>query len=441
MPTPHIVIIGGGFGGLTVARAMAREPVRVTLVDRRNHHLFQPLLYQVATAALSPSDIAEPLRGILGDQKNAQVLKAEVTAIDPDARTITTHGGRVIAYDTLVVAAGAVSSYFGHDDWEAHAPGLKTIGDALNIRHRTLDCFEWAEWAESDAERRRLLSFVVVGGGPTGVEMAGAIQEIACQMLVRDFRHIDPDLVSVTLVEGQDVLTPFPEVLRRKARAQLEGLGVKVHLGEMVEEVGADFVQVGGRRIEAGTLIWAAGVRAAPVADSLGGPQDRGGRVQVAPDLSLPGHPEVFVIGDMAHVETDGGGTVPGVAPAAIQMGRFVADAIRNDRKGKPRGTFRYTDKGNLATIGRSRAVADLPGGIRMSGFPAWVLWVFVHLMTLVGHRNRLVVFVKWALAWVTFDRSSRLLWRDEQVLLQRKSEDEPSHAEQTIERVKTPAR
>ena len=434
MPAPHVVIIGGGFGGLSVARGLAREPVRITLIDRRNHHLFQPLLYQVATAALAPSDIAEPLRGILGHQKNAEVLKAEVTGIDPAARTVTTLGGRVLAYDTLVVAAGAVSSYFGHDDWEDHAPGLKTIGDALDIRHRTLDCFERAEWADSDAERRRLLSFVVIGGGPTGVEMAGALQEIACQMLARDFRHIDASSVSVTLVEGQDLLTPFPDALRKKARAQLEGLGVHVHLGEMVEEVGADFVQVGGRRIEAGTIIWAAGVRAAPVADTLGGPQDRGGRIEVAPDLTLPGHPNVFVIGDMAHVVADGGGSVPGVAPAAMQMGRFVAACIRADRTGAPRGTFRYTNKGNLATIGRSRAVADLPGGIRMSGFPAWVLWVFVHLMTLVGHRNRLVVFLKWALAWVTLDRSSRLLWRDEQALLQ--GEEAARHAQHAAERL-----
>lgn len=418
MSRPQVVVIGGGFGGLAVTRALRRAPVQVTLIDRRNHHLFQPLLYQVATAALAPSDIAEPLRGILGDQDNASVLKAEVTSVDRDERVVRTRDGRAIRYDHLVVAAGAVTSYFGNAAWEAHAPGLKTIGDALDIRHRTLDCFERAEWADSEAERRRLLSFVVVGGGPTGVEMAGAIQEIACQMLARDFRHLDTDLVSVTLVEGVDVLPPFPEGLRAKARAQLEGLGVHVRLGDLVTDVGEGYVELGDERIEAGTVIWGAGVRAAPLADALGGPQDRGGRVQVSPDLSLPGHPEIFVIGDMAHVEQEGGGTVPGVAPAAIQMGRFVAEAIQGDARGRPRGVFRYVDKGNLATIGRSRAVADLPGGLRLSGFPAWVLWVFVHLMTLVGHRNKLVVFLKWALAWVTFDRSSRLLWRDEQALL-----------------------
>lgn len=414
MSRSHVVVLGGGFGGLSTIQALRGRGHRITLVDPRNHHLFQPLLYQVASAALAPSDIAEPLRGILSNRPDVEVRRARAERIDVEARLVHLDDGATLSYDQLVVAAGAVTSYFGHDRWAAHAPGLKSLGDALDLRHRLLNAFERAEWTDDPDARRRLLTFVVVGGGPTGVEVAGAIREIACQTLAPDFRHVDLHAVRVVLVEGRDVLGPFPDDLRASAKAQLERLGVEIRTGTNVADVGDGWVQLGDERLEAGTIVWAAGVQAAPVAATVQAEHDRAGRVVVQPDLSLPGHPEVFVIGDMAHVATDDGGTVPGVAPAALQMGQHVAACLRADAAGRPRPVFRYVDRGSLATIGRSRAVASLPFGLHLTGWIAWVIWVFVHLMTLVGHRNRVVVFLKWAWAWVTNDRSSRLLWRDE---------------------------
>lgn len=416
MERPKVVVIGGGFGGLAAVRGLRRAAVDVTLVDKRNHHLFQPLLYQVATAGLAPSDIAEPLRAILADQRNVDVVLGEVVDVDRAGRAVLLADGRRLPYDHLVVAAGATTTWYGHEDWAAHAPGLKTIGEALSIRHRILGAFERAEQTADPVERRRLLTFVVAGGGPTGVEMAGAIREIALGALASEYAHIDPRSARVILVEGApSVLMPFPPRLRDAARRQLEQLGVEVRTGERVEAVAADHVVLGDDRIEAATVVWAAGVRGVPLAAALSEDLDRAGRVPVAADLSLPGHPEVFVIGDLAHVEDGAGGTVPGVAPAAIQMGTHAARAIRADLARRARRPFRYVDRGSLATIGRVRAVAHL-GPLKLAGLPAWVLWVFVHLMTLVGHRNRAVVFVKWAWAWATWDRSSRLLWQDEVV-------------------------
>lgn len=410
----RVVIIGGGFGGLATARALRREPVEITLIDRRNHHLFQPLLYQVATAGLAPTDIAEPIRGILAKQRNATVRLAEAAAIDLEGKAVVLSDGDRVPYDTLVVAAGAGPSYFGHPEWQRHAPALKTIGDALDIRRRVLEAFEEAEWADDPDERRALLTFVVVGAGPTGVELAGALAEIAFHTLRRDFRRFDPAQAKVILVEGTDaVLPPYPDTLQKSAQRQLESLGVEVHLGARVEEVDGEGVTIGGERIPARTVLWAAGVQGAEVGGSLDVPLTRTGQVVVEPDLSIPGHRDVFVIGDLAHVEQPDGSVVPGVAQGALQMGTFVGQNLKDDRAGRPRGSFRYWDKGNMATIGRRRAVMDAMG-IRLSGLLAWLAWVAVHLFFLVSYRNRLLVFTKWAWAWVTFERASRLIWQGE---------------------------
>jgi NADH dehydrogenase len=414
MPDGHVVVIGGGFGGLTAVKALARAPVRVTLIDKRNHHLFQPLLYQVATAALAPSDIAEPLRAILGRQGNAEVLLAEVLDVDVARKVVITEA-REVRYDYLVLAAGAESNWFGHGEWVPNAPGLKTISDALEIRQRVLEAFEEVEWSTDPERVRQLLTFAVIGGGPTGVEMAGAIQEIACYTLVEDFKHVDPKLLRVVLIEAvPKILTAMPDPLQEAAKKHLTDLGVELWLGRPVERIEDGLVVAGGEELRARTIVWAAGVRASPLAKALGAPLDRAGRVVVRPDLSIPDHPEVFAIGDLAHVDQEGGTIVPGVAPAAMQMGKFVARAIVADHRGKPRGTFVYKDKGSLATIGRSRAVADLPFG-RFRGFVAWMIWAVVHLMSIVSYRNRAVVAVKWLWSWFTFDRSSRVMWRDEQ--------------------------
>jgi len=410
----RVVIIGGGFGGLATARALRKEPVEITLIDRRNHHLFQPLLYQVATAGLAPTDIAEPIRGILAKQRNATVRLAEAEAIDREGKAVVLSDGDRVPYDTLVVAAGAGPSYFGHPEWQRHAPALKTIGDALDIRRRVLEAFEEAEWADDPDVRSALLTFVVVGAGPTGVELAGALAEIAFHTLRRDFRRFDPAQAKVILVEGTDaVLPPYPETLQKSARRQLESLGVEVRLGARVEEVDGEGVTIGGERIPARTVLWAAGVQGAEVGGSLDVPLTRTGQVVVEPDLSIPGHRDVFVIGDLAHVEQPDGSVVPGVAQGALQMGTFVGQCLKDDRAGRPRGSFRYWDKGNMATIGRRRAVMDAMG-IRLSGLLAWLAWVVVHLVFLVTYRNRLLVFTKWAWAWVTFERASRLIWQGE---------------------------
>lgn len=406
---PHVVVVGGGFGGLSATRGLARAPVRVTLVDRTNHHLFQPLLYQVAMAGLSPGEIAYPIRSILRRQRNARVLLAEASGVDLAGKSLKLADGE-LGYDFLVVASGARTGYFGHDEWSEVAPGLKDLDDAVGIRERVLLAFERAEREPDAARRRRLLTFVVIGGGPTGVELAGALAELSRFALSRDFRVIRPDAARVILIEaGPRILSTFPERLSDKAVRQLEGLGVSVWREGRVSGIDEDGVVLGEERIEAATVIWAAGVEATPLARSLGVPVDRAGRVVVEPDLSVPGHPEVFVIGDAAAFLHQDGKPLPGVAPAATQMGRFVARAVRATLAGQPRGTFRYVDKGNLATIGRSRAVADF-GGVRLSGLVAWIGWLAIHILFLIGFRNRLLVLVQWFWSYVTYQRGTRLI-------------------------------
>ncbi|MCC7276642.1 MAG: NAD(P)/FAD-dependent oxidoreductase [Alphaproteobacteria bacterium] len=406
---PHVVIVGVGFGGLSAARALAGAPVRITLIDRRNHHLFQPLLYQVATAGLSPSEIAQPIRSIVRGQANTSVLLAEVTGVDADARTVLL-GDRRIAYDHLMLATGARHAYFGHDEWEAHAPGLKRIEDATEIRRRILTAFEAAESMDDPAARRSLLTFVVVGGGPTGVELAGAIVELARRALAADFRAIDPRQTRVVLVEaGERVLPAFPESLSAAAHRALERLGVEVRLGTPVTDVDADSVRIGGVLIATRTIIWAAGVAASPAARWLGVAGDRSGRIVVAPDLTVPGRPEIFAIGDTASIAGRDGRPLPGVAPVAKQQGRHVAAAIRLRLAGRPAPPFRYRHFGNMATIGRKAAVADF-GRIRLSGLPAWLLWGAAHVYFLIGFRNRLAVVLNWLWAYATFQNGSRLI-------------------------------
>jgi NADH dehydrogenase len=408
MSRPHVVIVGGGFGGLAAARGLRGLPVDVTLVDRKNHHVFQPLLYQVATAGLSPAEIASPIRRILRRQANARVLLGEVTAIDTAGRRVRLERGE-LGYDFLLLAPGVTHSYFGHDAWEAHAPGLKTIEDALEIRRRALFAFEQAECDEDREARRQWLTFAVIGGGPTGVEMAGAFAEIARHSLARDFRRIDPRAARVVLVEaGPRVLPAYPEELSESARLQLEALGVQVWTGAAVTGLADGVIEVGADRLAARTVVWAAGVQGSPLARSLGAPLDRAGRVRVAANLSVPGCPGVFVIGDLASLEQDGRG-VPGVAPAAMQMGAHAAANVARALGGEPLVPFRYRDKGWLATVGRRRGVAVF-GALRLSGLLAWLAWLAIHIFFLVGFRNRLVVMVTWAWAYVTYDRSARLI-------------------------------
>jgi NADH dehydrogenase len=408
---PRVVIIGGGFGGLYAARALKKAPVDVTLIDRRNYHLFQPLLYQVATAVLNPSDIAYPIRSILRKQKNATVLLAEAVAVDVAQKKVLLRDGAV-DYDYLVIASGATHSYFGHNEWESVAPGLKTIEDARIIRTRMLYAFEAAEREKDPDQRRAWLTFVVVGGGPTGVEIAGALAEVAHHTLTRDFRNIDPSQARVLLLEGAGkILAVYPEDLQKKAVQQLQTLGVEVRTDAKVSAIDDDGVQVGDERIAARTTLWAAGVAASPLGKSLGAPLDRAGRVQVTQELTLPGHAEVFVIGDLAAV-TDGGKPVPGVAPAAIQGGQHAARQIRRALAGQPIEAFHYRDKGSLATIGRSRAVAQFPR-FKLSGLLAWWAWLLIHILLLIGFRNRAVVLIEWAWQYLTFQRGARLITDD----------------------------
>jgi NADH dehydrogenase len=407
--TPHVVILGGGFGGLWAARALARAPVSVTLVDRSNHHLFQPLLYQVATAGLSAPDIAAPLRHLVREQKNADVRLDEVEHVDVANRRVILRSGE-IDYDYLVVATGSTHMYFGHDDWAAHAPGLKTLDDAFVIRRNVLEAFEAAEREPDDAKRAPWLNFVVVGGGPTGVELAGTLAEIARHTLSQEFRRIDSRSARIHLIEaGSRVLPSMPESLSASALRQLEKLGVDVHLGVPVTSVDADGVTYGDQRIEARTVLWAAGVAASPLGRDLSDRCDRAGRVPVEPDLSVPGHPEVFVVGDLATVTQDGE-LVPGVAPAAKQMGAHAAAAIRARVEGKPTKPFHYRDYGNLATIGRMAAVVDLRG-FHLSGFVAWWFWLVAHVFFLIGFRNRLVVLINWAWSYCTYQRHARIIF------------------------------
>jgi NADH dehydrogenase len=415
--THHAVIVGGGFAGLSAVRALRRAPVKITLIDRRNFHLFQPLLYQVATGGLSPANIAAPLRSIVARQANCEVLLGDVQGFDVPNRAVhlnSTH----MNYDTLIVAAGARHSYFGHPEWEAFAPGLKTIEDATEIRRRMLTAFELAEREAELGERQEPLTFVVVGGGPTGVEMAGTMAEIARYTLKREFRYIDPSDSQILLVEaGERVLAAYPDDLSAKAQGSLERLGVVVRTRTLVTNVAADHVMLkfGGaeERLATSAVIWAAGVEASPLgkalAEATGAQLDRAGRISVEADLSLPGHPEVFVLGDMASYTHQDGKPLPGVAPVAIQQGRFVAKLIGARLRGRTPPAFHYRDRGNMATIGRSAAVADF-GKLHFSGFIAWMMWLVVHLMNLVGFRNRLLVLVQWAWNYFTFDRSARLI-------------------------------
>lgn len=406
---PHVVIIGGGFAGLWAARSLADAPVRITLLDRGNYHLFQPLLYQVATAGLSAPDIAAPLRHILRQQANVTVLMEEVREVDPVSRQVTIADGRVMDFDYALVATGATHAYFGHDDWAKHAPGLKSLDDALDIRRRILSAFERAEASDDPEERKALLTFAIVGGGPTGVELAGTMAEIARHTLSHEFRHINPADSRVLLLEaGPRLLSSFDPDLSEKARLQLEHLGVEVLTGAPVAEIDGKGLRVGDRRIPARTVLWAAGVAASPLARTLGVPLDRAGRVSVESDLAVPGHPHVFVAGDLAAIQSDGR-PVPGVAPAAKQMGRHVAATIRARIAGQPATHFRYRDFGNLATIGRMAAVVQV-GRWKLSGALAWWFWLWAHVFYLIGFRNRLVVMLNWTWAYWTYQRAARII-------------------------------
>jgi NADH dehydrogenase len=414
---PQVVIVGGGFGGLTAAKALSSVPADVALVDRRNHHVFQPLLYQVATAGLSPGDIASPIRFILRRQRNLRVLLAEALAVDAARRRLVMDVGE-IAYDYLVVATGATHAYFGHDEWQQVAPGLKSLEDALAVRRRVLMAFEHAERSIEEGARRRALTFVIIGGGPTGVELAGALAEIARRALRDEFDAIRPEDSRILLLEGgPDVLTAFPDALRRHARASLQRLGVEVLTNTKVTRVAEGLVEAGDVRIEADTILWAAGVAASPLGRTLGAPVDAVGRVIVRPDLSIDGHPEVFVIGDLAHLAGRDGKPLPGVAPVALQQGtyvaRLIAAAVRSRGDAPERRPFHYVNFGNLATIGRASAIADF-GWVRFKGYFAWLLWLFVHIMKLTGFRNRLLVLMQWAWAYVTYQRSVRLITGEE---------------------------
>lgn len=406
---PHVVVIGAGFAGLRAAQRLKRARARVTVLDRRNHHLFQPLLYQVASAGLNPSDIAVPIRRILRRQANTTVLLAEVEAIDLAAKRLRLAEGE-LAYDYLIVAAGAVDHYFGHDAWEVHAPGLKSLDDAVEVRTRVLLAFEAAERAQDEAERAAWLTFVVIGGGPTGVELAGALTEIARYTLARDFRRFDPRQARVLLLEGGPrVLPAYTAASSASAQRQLERLGVTVRTSTLVTDIDAGGVTIGDERIVARTVLWAAGVRAVPLARTLGVPLDRAGRVVVEPDLSLPGHPEAFVVGDLCAFTTQDGKPVPGVAPAAMQEGDHAARNVLRLLAGEPSEPFVYWDKGSLATIGRAAAVAEI-GWLRLSGLLAWLAWLGIHIFFLIGFRNRALVLFEWGWAYFTYQRGARLI-------------------------------
>jgi NADH dehydrogenase len=405
---PHVVILGGGFGGLNAARELADKAVRVTLIDRRNHHLFQPLLYQVATAALNPSDIAVPIRRILRKQRNVEVLLAEAVSIDLSNRVVQLDEGSV-SYDYLIAATGARHSYFGHDEWAPFAPGLKSIRDALDIRRRVLSAFELAEREEDATRRDAWLTFVVVGAGPTGVELSGALCEIAQHALASDFRRINPAQARVILLEGSDrVLPPYTPALSEKAREQLVRLGVDVRTGQRVTAISAEGVSIGPLQIATRTVLWAAGVGGSGFGRALGVPLDRAGRVLVQPDLSIAGHPNVFVVGDLA-CSIQEGVQVPAVAPAASQAGRHAARNVLRAIAGEPLLPFRYLNKGSLATIGRSAAVADL-GRVKLAGPLAWLAWLVLHVLFLVGFRNRFSVVFQWAWSFLSYDRGARLI-------------------------------
>ncbi len=412
-PRPHIVIVGGGFGGIYAARYLAKLPVDITVIDRENYHLFQPLLYQVATAALSAGDIASPIRSILRRFKNVRVVMGEVLDIDQNHKRVVLKEGGDYTYDFLIVAAGATGTYFGHDEWAKHAPGLKSIEDALDIRRRILTAYETAErMAEGSQAREAFQTFVCIGGGPTGVEMAGAIREIASQTLKGDFRSIDPTNAKVILIQSGDRILPdYPEDLSDSALKQLQGMGVEVRLGKRVTEIDEHGVKVGDEFIPAKTVIWGAGVQASPLGKKLGGDVDRGGRVIVNADCSIPSHPEVFVIGDLAHYEHGTKEPLPGIAPVAIQQGVYLAKRIAQaieDPKAQPM-PFVYDDRGMLATIGRNSAVG-IAKGVHVKGFIAWLMWLLIHIYFLIGFENRLLVLMSWAYSYLSYNRSARLI-------------------------------
>ncbi|MBA2292187.1 MAG: NAD(P)/FAD-dependent oxidoreductase [Gemmatimonadales bacterium] len=414
-PAPRVVIIGGGFAGLYLAHGLRRAAVRVTIIDRRNHHLFQPMLYQVAAAALSPQDIAAPIRSIVRSQRNTEVLLGEVDRIDTADRRLHLTDGATIEYDYCVVAIGARHSYFGHDEWEPYAPGLKSLEDALDIRRRILYAFERAEREPDPRKRHEYLTFVVVGGGPTGVEMAGAIAEIRRFALARDFRHIDPREATVMLLEGGPrILASYPAKSSAQAKAQLRALGVDVRENTMVTSIGPTMVEASGWVIPTTTVIWAAGNEIGALTRTLGVPLDRAGRVVVEPDCSIPGHPEVFVLGDAAAFTHQKGSTdtLPGVSPVAIQMGQYAARTIKGDLAGRPRTPFSYWNKGQLAVIGRGHAVADI-AGFQFSGFFAWLVWAVVHIFFLIGFRNRVMVLLEWSWAYLRYSPGARLITGD----------------------------
>ncbi len=412
-----MVIVGGGFAGLYAAKSLRGAPVSVTLIDRTNYHLFQPMLYQVATAALDTSDIASPIRSILRRQRNTEVLMAEVSAVDVPNHRLQLADGHELGYDYLLLAPGVRHSYFGHEDWERLAPGIKTADDAEEVRRRVLLAFEAAEREPEIEKRRALLTFVVVGGGPTGVEVAGALAEIRQYALRRDFRRIDPRAATVMLLEGGRQLLPsYPAALGAHAREALRRLGVEVRTETFVTDVQPDRVTAGQLVIPTHTVVWAAGNRASPLLQSLGTPLDRVGRAMVESDCSIPGHPEVFVLGDAAAFRASDGETLPGLCPVAIQQGHFAAEAIRRELSGKARGKFTYKDRGQLAVIGRGRGVADL-GRLEFSGFVAWLAWVFVHIFFLIGFRNRLLVMIEWAISYITYARGARIITGQDQRL------------------------
>ncbi len=408
----HVIILGGGFAGINAAKVLGKSgDVRVTLIDRSNHHLFQPLLYQVAMAGLSPADIAVPIRGLLSRYRNVSVSQAEIEAIDLDAREVRSHD-KTWSYDYLVVATGASHSYFGHDSWQPFAPGLKTLAQATEIRRRVLQAFERAENESDPEEQKALLSFAIVGGGPTGVELAGAIAELSRSTLAKDFRNIDPRRTRVVLIEaGSRILPMFSEASSARATRDLEELGAQVWTSTMVTDVSGERVEMGDEVFRARTVLWAAGVRASAVGGELGEAADRQGRVPVGDDLSLAGHPEVFVAGDLAHVDGGDGRTLPGVAPVAMQAGRYIGRLLRDEIRGRSteRRPFRYLDKGQMATIGRSRAVVE-SGRLRLGGTVAWLAWLFIHIYYLSSFRNRALVLAQWAWSYVTFGRGARLI-------------------------------
>src|SRR5687767_5000140 len=410
MSEPHVVVIGGGFAGLSACKVLRKSNCRVTLLDRRNHHVFQPLLYQVATATLSPGDIAAPIRWILRHARNVRVLLAEATRIDVTAHQVHLSDGEPIAYDYLVVGSGASHTYFGHPEWATYAQGLKSLEDALEVRTRLLLAFERAERETDPARQRELLTFVLVGGGPTGVELAGTLAEIARQTLRDEFRSIDTSAARIVLVEaGPTILATFPETLRDAARRALHRLRVEVREGATVTGIDEHGVWLGPERLEAGTVLWAAGVAASPLVRTLGAPLDRAGRVLVEPDLSIPGHPEVYVVGDAAAFVEPTGAILPGVAQVAIQQAAHAARAILRRQQGQPSPPFVYRDLGNMAIIGRGSAIADI-GRLHFAGPIAWLVWLFLQIFKLIGFRNRLGVMLQWALAYITFQRSVRLI-------------------------------